>query len=157
MKSCVILYLILLLSVSNSAFEYSCNGKSFLNKPVERIFSRRKRGLLLPTGSTIKITIAIGKAIISTRPKGLNLSIELSTYYPIPTTVDDWYTKKSKTKTTPRPKPENVFINIPGTNIRFPAETVSKRPPVPYTPTYKPFQRKNDNKVSFFLIVYNIF
>lgn len=163
-----VVFIFLLLNVGVFTFEFDCNGKSVLKKPVERIFSRKRRFLLLPTGASMKITVALGKAIISKVPRGLNLSIELSSYYPVPTTVEDWYIKKWKTKTTPRPKPMETFIYIPGTNIRYPAKTVTKRPPVflqsqqsdhiPYAPAYKdlPFYspwvsifRRIDNQVSF--------
>ncbi|KAL5274683.1 hypothetical protein ACFFRR_001016 [Megaselia abdita] len=141
------IFIIFVLNTSVWAFELSCNGRSILNQPIERIFSRKKRFLLLPTGASLKITVALGKAIISKVPRGLNLSIELSSYYPVPTTVEDWYIKKWKTKTTPRPKPKDTFISVPGTNIRYPAKTATKKPPVflrpqpldpiPYAPAYK--------------------
>lgn len=163
------LYVILLVNVGVWAVELDCNGQSVLKKPIERIFSRKKRFLLLPTGASFKITVALGKAIISKVPRGLNLSIELSTYYPVPTVVEDWYIKKWKLKTTPRPKPKDTYIYIPGTNIRYPAKEATKRPPVflrpqpldpvPYAPAYKdkPFFspwvsifRRVDDKVIFF-------
>lgn len=140
-----------------------------MSKPIERIFSRKKRFLLLPTGSSMKLTVALGKAILSKVPRGLNLSIELNSYYPVPTTVENWYIKKWKTKTTPKPKPKDTFIYIPGTNIRFPAKEATKKPPVylhpppldpvPFAPAYKDlpfyspwvslFRRVDDKKVSF--------
>lgn len=175
MNSIPLIYIVMLLNVSTWTSELDCNGRSILNQPVERIFYRSKRFLLLPTGASMKITVALGKAIISKVPRGLNLSIELSSYYPVPTTVENWYIKKWKTKTTPRPKPNDTFIYVPGTNLRYPAKTATQKPPVflqpqsldliPYAPAYKDlpfyspwvsiFRRVGDIKVSFYYMFIN--
>lgn len=167
---------IIVLNAGVLAFKFNCNERSILNKPIERIFVRKKRFLLLPTGASMKITVALGKAIISKVPRGLNLSIELSSYYPVPTTVEDLYIKKWKTKTPPRPKPKDTFIYIPGTNVRYTAKTATKKPTVflrpqpinevSYSPAYKDlpfyspwvsiFRRTDDNQVSFYKFLYKL-
>ncbi|CAD7092359.1 unnamed protein product [Hermetia illucens] len=42
----------------------------------------------------MKITVAVGKAVIATYPTGHNLSLELSVYYPLPTKLEEWYPRR---------------------------------------------------------------
>ena len=72
--------------------------------PAIRAFSRKKRFIVFPNYCAMKITVATGKKVIVQYPRGINLSLEVSVYYPLPTILEEWYPKVFRSSTTPKPK-----------------------------------------------------
>lgn len=83
----------LLLSLITSALSKQC-GFSRYQDPIKRVFIRKKRLIVFPNYCSMKITVAVGKAVIATYPTGHNLSLELSVYYPLPTKLEEWYPRR---------------------------------------------------------------
>ncbi|XP_039493144.1 uncharacterized protein LOC120452807 [Drosophila santomea] len=105
-----------------------------LNHVLDRVFSRRKRFVLFPSGSNLKFTGQLSKGLISAYPKGVNMNIEQACYYPVPTKREDVYPKRYRQRTTTTVKPktttEPTYVWIPGTNWRFKATPLKKPMPV---------------------------
>ncbi|KAH8399506.1 hypothetical protein KR215_011991 [Drosophila sulfurigaster] len=118
--------LLLLLSLSQGEFQQS--PKTQLTQPAyERVFSRKKRAIIFPPGSFLKFTCNFSKGLISTYPRGVNFVLEEAVYFPIPGSRDNLYPKRFLPSTTPKPKPSETFVYIPGTDWRFKAVSLPKK------------------------------
>lgn len=113
LKSFIIISLIYLFTIV-ICYEKSIPQKSKLLNPIEKIFHRKRRFIVFPNYSAVKLTIALSKTLIVKYPKGVGLTIEVSTYYPLQTMLEEWYPKKFRSSTTPKPSitTENIKSNV---------------------------------------------
>ncbi|XP_017477301.1 PREDICTED: uncharacterized protein LOC108367218 [Rhagoletis zephyria] len=120
-------------SKSSASNSYSDDtGTTTLRPAVERIFSRKKRFLLAPPGTRLKLTLQMSKKLLANYPTGFTFNIELAVYYPMITSRLDLIPKRLRPTTTAKPKAKGptapLIVQIPGSLIRYKAKPATKPP-----------------------------
>ncbi|XP_037942798.1 uncharacterized protein LOC119675664 [Teleopsis dalmanni] len=119
-------------SIGTNLNNFTTRGITTLRPIVERVFSRKKRFLILPKGSSFKCTIQVSKRLLAQYPRGLNFIYEAATYYPAPASREDLLPKRFKKPTTPKPKgkPQNILVCIPGSTVCYKGKPAAKPKPL---------------------------